>query len=550
MPEVRECDASGRIIRWGFGSARAAGANLTVQGLYCDYTETEAEKAWRGHPGWAPDSNRLQIHAYSRPVPVPDAHITKLVLRDVWDSSVMVVHRKVRGHDLVFQATWMLPKVPLLSPPSVYHAPTQFLSNVSDWIQKRYFKRPNKRTGTRLATDAVRSLQDIFHGVGAYTSQELLYMAGISPFLTEREVFLNPSRTAQRITALYTFIKYGEDNIEKLLREAMLEGVLAPTIDQRKFYAYWLYVWAKDEIRMSARMKVLVQEYNALLATYENHPHNISRGSLTELREAGSGFTWPCIFYRFKERQVNGFVSTQRYSGHTPTQLKYYLPLFLHENLISKAVVPVRADSAGVAKKIWTPLADFPPCLRLANTVPLSDAERYAALFSTTVGQMKEAAIGPLEYNGNGHRVHIGNGKYLLAVCMGDPRIPAITKIVSLTELSTEQERSKLRKIIGRFDAGYKREEEASLRDAFLGDLFANKPKLERRWWEETPQEFLKSMVFPCSTIALVAKFMFEVLDVFYATPVYRFQFYRGGVTAARELGYAELEKARGRWCT
>ncbi|KAJ7055682.1 hypothetical protein C8F01DRAFT_443712 [Mycena amicta] len=197
MPEVRECDASGRIIRWGFDSARAAGANLTVQGLYCDYTETEAGKrgadAQDGLPiqidskctlirggtnkqtklypqllGSAPVST-LCLNAITATYRAVFLHLGTLNLmfqylthtspnwysRDVWDSSVMVVHRKVRGfkvalalvfadyvlaflsHDLVFQATWMLPKVPLLSPPSVHHPPAQFLSNVSGWIQKR-----------------------------------------------------------------------------------------------------------------------------------------------------------------------------------------------------------------------------------------------------------------------------------------------------------------------------------------------------------------------------------------------------------------------------
>jgi hypothetical protein len=34
--------------------------------------------------------------------------------------------------------------------------------------------------------------------------------------------------------------------------------------------------------------------------------------------------------------------------------------------------------------------------------------------------------------------------------------------------------------------------------------------------------EFLKAIIYPRSTIALVAKFMFEVLEVFYSVPVFR----------------------------
>jgi hypothetical protein len=42
----------------------------------------------------------------------------------------------------------------------------------------------------------------------------------------------------------------------------MLEGVLAPTMQQRFEYSYWLYVWAKDEVRVSRRMKEAVLQYH------------------------------------------------------------------------------------------------------------------------------------------------------------------------------------------------------------------------------------------------------------------------------------------------
>jgi hypothetical protein len=34
--------------------------------------------------------------------------------------------------------------------------------------------------------------------------------------------------------------------------------------------------------------------------------------------------------------------------------------------------------------------------------------------------------------------------------------------------------------------------------------------------------EFLKAIIYPRSTIALVAKYAFDVLEIFYAVPVYR----------------------------
>ncbi|KAJ7504732.1 hypothetical protein B0H11DRAFT_1709425, partial [Mycena galericulata] len=64
--------------------------------------------------------------------------------------------------------------------------------------------------------------------------------------------------------------------------------------------------------------------------------------------------------------------------------------------------------------------------------------------------------------------------------------------------------------------------EVASLRAMFLEKLFNTTPNLRRLMVEEDSIEFFKSMVYERSTIALVAKFAHEVLQVFYAIPVFR----------------------------
>jgi hypothetical protein len=61
-----------------------------------------------------------------------------------------------------------------------------------------------------------------------------------------------------------------------------------------------------------------------------------------------------------------------------------------------------------------------------------------------------------------------------------------------------------------------------SLRAAFLVQLFKTAPTLRRLMNELDLIEFFKSMVFERSTIALVAKFAHEVLEVFYTIPVFR----------------------------
>ncbi|KAJ7500091.1 hypothetical protein FB451DRAFT_1119230 [Mycena latifolia] len=61
-----------------------------------------------------------------------------------------------------------------------------------------------------------------------------------------------------------------------------------------------------------------------------------------------------------------------------------------------------------------------------------------------------------------------------------------------------------------------------SLRTEVLEKLFATAPNLRRLMDGLDLIEFFKSMVYERSTIALVAKFAHEALEVFYATPVFR----------------------------
>jgi hypothetical protein len=61
-----------------------------------------------------------------------------------------------------------------------------------------------------------------------------------------------------------------------------------------------------------------------------------------------------------------------------------------------------------------------------------------------------------------------------------------------------------------------------SLREVFLEKLFTDAPSLRRRMVELNSVDFFKAMIYERSTIALVAKFAYDVLEVFYAKPVHR----------------------------
>ena len=60
------------------------------------------------------------------------------------------------------------------------------------------------------------------------------------------------------------------------------------------------------------------------------------------------------------------------------------------------------------------------------------------------------------------------------------------------------------------------------LRTVFLGKLFSDLPYLQQRMAELSYTEFLKANFHPRSTIALVAKFAFDVLKIFCAVPMFR----------------------------
>ena len=61
-----------------------------------------------------------------------------------------------------------------------------------------------------------------------------------------------------------------------------------------------------------------------------------------------------------------------------------------------------------------------------------------------------------------------------------------------------------------------------NLRSVFLEELFTKLPTLRNQMTDLSNTEFLKAIIYPRSSIALVAKFVYEVLQVFYAVPVFR----------------------------
>ncbi|KAJ7815370.1 hypothetical protein B0H14DRAFT_3476235 [Mycena olivaceomarginata] len=79
--------------------------------------------------------------------------------------------------------------------------------------------------------------------------------------VTEAEVFSNPSRTARFAAAYLQYLHRSRTGLSDLLRPAMKDGYLAPTVQQRMRYLDWLHVYAKDQTKLPVRMAVLVDDY-------------------------------------------------------------------------------------------------------------------------------------------------------------------------------------------------------------------------------------------------------------------------------------------------
>ncbi|KLO15001.1 hypothetical protein SCHPADRAFT_939128 [Schizopora paradoxa] len=191
-----------------------------------------------------------------------------------WDSRIALVDRESRGNkialavifknyvlaflsnDLVFQVTWSETLVGLNPfPADILKDKTSFLNTLVDWIKARDNGRCDR---SLLATQVVREANHVWAGVGVYTVNELFFMAGLSPFLTECEVFDVPSRVARLVEAYYAYCHRSVNDVWELIRPALHDGILAPTREQRLKYITWLHVYGKKRSYMPPRMKELV----------------------------------------------------------------------------------------------------------------------------------------------------------------------------------------------------------------------------------------------------------------------------------------------------
>jgi hypothetical protein len=75
------------------------------------------------------------------------------------------------------QPTWMLASESFNIPPCLVTQSDLFLQNLARWLDETFIA---SSTGVcRLAFEVVRDAQDVWSGIGAYTAQEVFYLAGL-----------------------------------------------------------------------------------------------------------------------------------------------------------------------------------------------------------------------------------------------------------------------------------------------------------------------------------------------------------------------------------
>lgn len=156
------------------------------------------------------------------------------------------------------------------NPPSRYPLTLLFSANLAEWIVVR--RSTSKRL--ELAIFVIRKFEPIFPGAGVYGSSEFFALAGalfhywgsaahctdmckgISPYITEAELFDSPSLTACLVAAIYTFMKFcREVMFPTFVRPAIQDTFLAPTNQQRiRCGKNAFRVFAKLRSRGTARM--------------------------------------------------------------------------------------------------------------------------------------------------------------------------------------------------------------------------------------------------------------------------------------------------------
>ncbi|KAJ3506414.1 hypothetical protein NLJ89_g6883 [Agrocybe chaxingu] len=404
--------------------------------------------------------------------------------KEVWNTSVLNVSKKNRGfhvglalefeeyvlafptNDMMFQPEWSTSFEDLCKgSPDVYTSYSGFLKTVADWIEAQAAS-GSKRT--RLACEAVRNANDVWGGVGVYTVCEIFFDAGISPFLLEREVFDCPSRTARLCEAFWAYAHTSHTGLKGLLDPCRrIDGILAPTTQQRLHYKDWLHVYGKEQTKLPPRAAQLVDLYKGQLGALAASGNTWFRDATSLYDPFEPEFIRSALLHEHKLPKLGHLIFGDEWEGEVPSVdpltcmfkkrnlvgglrwLKpgHYVPLF---DALTPKLKWKRRDTFTyyASKQIWSIVPNFPPNSQLSvslninskkNIRHVTGTERETMLFAYIVTKTRYAAIGPLEYCGHGKVVRTTHQKKLVSIVRADPALPAHLAIRELQGINRKR---------------------------------------------------------------------------------------------------------------
>ncbi|KAI0310869.1 hypothetical protein OF83DRAFT_1287889 [Amylostereum chailletii] len=352
--------------------------------------------------------------------------------RKLWESFMEVPHNVRKFHvgiafeceeyilaflsrDLVFQVYWEYTRDDLprrINTVNIIKDWPLFLQGIVDWLVDEYHGENRiDATTTVSATDAIRAAP-AWVGVGGYTVNELMHIAGLHPYMNIREVVDNPSRVARLCLALFSFVEPVDTIWREDVKPQVENGVLSPSLEARLGYRDRLHVHMKERCHIPYCMKSLVSSYDVDSDTCSDfYEPSLTKAALTAHPEMGAlvfgidewtnmaanasmeAGSWDndVLFQHFKSI---GLLDTPKRLNATA----YSPRLFLPEPEVKKSWVSTHACrfiKPKSSKVLWTVIQ---PPISLLDFLNIYDTTIHS--FKETVLASRDVAIGPLEYCG------------------------------------------------------------------------------------------------------------------------------------------------------
>ncbi|KAJ7032300.1 hypothetical protein C8F04DRAFT_1359135 [Mycena alexandri] len=212
--------------------------------------------------------------------------ITQIYNKVDWDEAICVVDSLSRGFkigiaiefehhvlafttlDLLIQFYWAETREALpAQQPDVYLEFPRFLEDLVAWIERRRTVQSH-RAGNAMTL--VRNSTEIFSGAGAYTLPEIWHMAGLSPNLTEAEVFDSPSRVGRLCGAYYHLGKEVHTTLWPFVQRFLVDYVICVRDEHRRLYSDRLHVYGKDRAYVTSRFSELLVDFKEVCESHSS----------------------------------------------------------------------------------------------------------------------------------------------------------------------------------------------------------------------------------------------------------------------------------------